>query len=303
MISVVVPCFNEAASIQPMYHRLKIVLDSYGEDFEIIFVNDGSSDESLYQIRLIDDLCIRYISFSRNFGKEAALLAGLQRARGSRIAIIDGDLQHPPELIKKMLEEQDFSGSDQVIARRKRTTDPIHRNLLSKAFYRLMNQLSEIEIVDGAGDFRLLTRRAADALLLLTEKTRFSKGLFSWIGFHLSYVDYEDEAREFGQSSWSIRELVNYGLDGVLSFNTRPLRSMINFGLISVGVFLCYILWLFFTAVVGGIVTPGYITLVAIVVFLAGVQLLSIGIIGEYVGRVFLESKNRPHFIVADESS
>lgn len=302
MISVIVPCHNEAKSIDLLRDQVRAVLESYGEIFEIIFIDDGSTDDSRKVLRSIDDASVQYVSFSRNFGKEAAMLVGLQRSRGERVIIMDGDLQHPPEIIQKLLLKQDSSGADQVIARRIRTTDSFRRKLLSRLYYRLVNRLSEVEILDGVGDFRLLTRRAVEALLLLTEKTRFSKGLFSWIGFSQDHVEYQDDSRKFGQSSWSLRGLINYGLDGVMSFNTRPLRSMIVLGLSTIGIFFGYLLWLIFDAVFTGVVTPGYITLVAIVIFLGGIQLLSIGIIGEYVGRTFLESKGRPHYIIAEES-
>ena len=297
MISVVIPCHNEAQSIGPLHEQLDEIFRSYGEEFEIIFIDDGSSDNSVDVIKAIDSSFVRYVSFSRNFGKEAAMLVGLQRALGNRVIIMDGDLQHPPELVS-----QDASGADQVVARRKRTTDSLHRKLLSQFYYRLVNKMSDVEIHDGVGDFRLMTRRAVDAVLQLTEKTRFSKGLFAWIGFSTTYVDYQDNSRAFGESSWSMRGLVNYGLDGVMSFNTRPLRSMIVLGISTVALFFAYLLWLIGDALIGGVVTPGYITLVAIVTFIGGIQLLSIGIIGEYVGRTFLESKSRPHYIVAEES-
>ena len=302
MISVVIPCHNEAQSIGPLHEQLDEIFRSYGEEFEIIFIDDGSSDNSVDVIKAIDSSFVRYVSFSRNFGKEAAMLVGLQRALGNRVIIMDGDLQHPPELVYQLLTSQDASGADQVVARRKRTTDSLHRKLLSQFYYRLVNKMSDVEIHDGVGDFRLMTRRAVDAVLQLTEKTRFSKGLFAWIGFSTTYVDYQDNTRAFGESSWSMRGLVNYGLDGVMSFNTRPLRSMIVLGISTVALFFAYLLWLIGDALIGGVVTPGYITLVAIVTFIGGIQLLSIGIIGEYVGRTFLESKSRPHYIVAEES-
>ena len=302
MISVVIPCHNEAQSIGPLHEQLDEIFRSYGEEFEIIFIDDGSSDNSVDVIKAIDSSFVRYVSFSRNFGKEAAMLVGLQRALGNRVIIMDGDLQHPPELVYQLLTSQDASGADQVVARRKRTTDSLHRKLLSQFYYRLVNKMSDVEIHDGVGDFRLMTRRAVDAVLQLTEKTRFSKGLFAWIGFSTTYVDYQDNSRAFGESSWSMRGLVNYGLDGVMSFNTRPLRSMIVLGISTVALFFAYLLWLIGDALIGGVVTPGYITLVAIVTFIGGIQLLSIGIIGEYVGRTFLESKSRPHYIVAEES-
>lgn len=302
MISVVIPCHNEAQSIGPLHEQLDKIFRSYGEEFEIIFIDDGSSDNSIEVIKAIDSSFVRYVSFSRNFGKEAAMLVGLQRALGDRVIIMDGDLQHPPELVYQLLTSQDASGADQVVARRKRTTDSLHRKLLSQFYYQLVNKMSDVEIHDGVGDFRLMTRRAVDAVLQLTEKTRFSKGLFAWIGFPTTYVDYQDNSRAFGESSWSMRGLVNYGLDGVMSFNTRPLRSMIVLGISTVALFFAYLLWLIGDALIGGVVTPGYITLVAIVTFIGGIQLLSIGIIGEYVGRTFLESKSRPHYIVAEES-
>lgn len=302
MISVVIPCHNEAQSIGPLHEQLDEIFRSYGEEFEIIFIDDGSSDNSVEVIKAIDSSFVRYVSFSRNFGKEAAMLVGLQRALGNRVIIMDGDLQHPPELVYQLLTSQDASGADQVVARRKRTTDSLHRKLLSQFYSRLVNKMSDVEIHDGVGDFRLMTRRAVDAVLQLTEKTRFSKGLFAWIGFSTTYVDYQDNSRAFGESSWSMRGLVNYGLDGVMSFNTRPLRSMIVLGISTVALFFAYLLWLIGDALIGGVVTPGYITLVAIVTFIGGIQLLSIGIIGEYVGRTFLESKSRPHYIVAEES-
>ena len=302
MISVVIPCHNEAQSIRPLHEQLDEIFRSYGEEFEIIFIDDGSSDNSVDVIKAINSSFIRYVSFSRNFGKEAAMLVGLQRALGERVIIMDGDLQHPPELVYQLLTSQDASGADQVVARRKRTTDSLHRKLLSPFYYRLVNKMSDVEIHDGVGDFRLMTRRAVNAVLQLTEKTRFSKGLFAWIGFSTTYVDYQDNSRAYGESSWSMRGLINYGLDGVMSFNTRPLRSMIVLGISTVALFFAYLLWLIGDALIGGVVTPGYITLVAIVTFIGGIQLLSIGIIGEYVGRTFLESKNRPHYIVAEES-
>ena len=302
MISVVIPCHNEAQSIGPLHEQLDEIFRSYGEEFEIIFIDDGSSDNTVDVIKAINSSFVRYVSFSRNFGKEAAMLVGLQRALGERVIIMDGDLQHPPELVYQLLTSQDASGADQVVARRKRTTDSLHRKLLSQFYYRLVNKMSDVEIHDGVGDFRLMTRRAVNAVLQLNEKTRFSKGLFAWIGFPTTYVDYQDNSRAYGESSWSMRGLINYGLDGVMSFNTRPLRSMIVLGMSTVALFFAYLLWLIGDALIGGVVTPGYITLVAIVTFVGGIQLLSIGIIGEYVGRTFLESKNRPHYIVAEES-
>jgi len=302
MISVIVPCHNEAKSIDLLRDQLRAVLESYGEDFEIIFIDDGSTDDSLKVLRSIDDARVRYVSLSRNFGKESAMLAGLQRCRGSRVIIIDGDLQHPPEFVLKLLETQDLCGAEQVVARRIRTNDSRARKILISIYYWILNRLSNISLQDGFGDFRLLTRRAVDALLSITETMRFSKGLFSWIGFSMVHVDYKDQPRVSGDSKWSYSDLISYGIDGILSFNTRPLRSMTTLGFSTILMSSVYMVWLMVDYFINGIVTPGFLTLMAVTSFIGGVQLFSIGIVGEYVGRIFLESKKRPHFIVAEES-
>ena len=232
-LSVVVPCFDEEAGLAALVAELKQVLPTVARDFEVVLVDDGSSDRTLPMLReaAAADPRFRYLALSRNFGKESAMLAGLSHARGEAVAIIDADLQHPPQLLAKMVPLLD-QGYEQVVARRTRTGDPAVRTALSRAYYRMINRLVDVHLEDGVGDFRVMSRSAVRALLALGEYNRFSKGLFSWIGFTTAMVDYENVSREAGQTKWRMRDLFNYGLDGILSFNTRPLRLAIYFGVL-----------------------------------------------------------------------
>ncbi|MFD3922684.1 glycosyltransferase [Streptomyces sp. NPDC058595] len=238
------------------------------------------------------------VSFSRNFGKESAMLAGLQYAKGAAVVIMDADLQHPPELIRRMLELHE-RGYEQVIARRTRTGDRVTRTLAARAYYRLINRLIDVELVDGVGDFRLLSRRAVDAVLALAEYNRFSKGIFAWVGFRSTTFEYENAAREQGRSKWSFGKLLNYGLDGLLSFNDKPLRAALHLGLLLLSLATLYAAWIVGVALVNGVDTPGYVTLLVAVTALSGVQMVMVGVVGEYVGRIYYEVKRRPHYLVA----
>lgn len=302
-LSVVVPCHNEASTLCELVERLRAALNDVVDGLQIVLVDDGSDDgttEVLAELRAND---VEYLSLSRNFGKEAAMFAGLAESRGDLVVFIDGDLQHPPEVVADLVADHRPTGADQVIARRNRDGDPFMRRMSAHLYYRAVNRMVDIRLIDGEGDFRLLSRRASDALLSLTENTRFSKGLFAWIGFPVSVVQYENESRRNGSSSWGLRGLLDYGVDGVLSFNTRPLRSMVHLGWLTVLVFVAYVVWILVNALFIGIITPGFITLVAAVVFLGGVQLLCLGVVGEYVGRIYLESKDRPLYIVAERGT
>ncbi|MEU9984533.1 glycosyltransferase family 2 protein [Streptomyces sp. NPDC050856] len=300
-MSIVVPCFNESAVIDAFHRALVGVLGATGESFEICYVDDGSDDLTVDRLRQFaaSDARVRYTSFSRNFGKESALLAGMRMARGAVVVLMDADLQHPPELVPRMLELHRH-GYDQVVARRDRSGEGMVRRAFSQAYYRLVRHFMDVEIVDGAGDFRLLSRRAVDSVLSLPESNRFSKGLFSWIGFDTVSFTYENVQRAAGQSKWGGRRLLNYGIDGLLSFNSRPLRLAIHTGLWLFLSALGYALWIVANAVLNGVETPGYATLITAVVALSGVQLATLGIIGEYVGRIYHESKRRPHYVVRE---
>ncbi|MFF9865058.1 MULTISPECIES: glycosyltransferase family 2 protein [unclassified Streptomyces] len=301
LISIVVPCFNEEEIIGRFHARVTAELELLGTEFELVYVDDGSHDRTL---PLLEEMAAadarsrtRYVSFSRNFGKEAAMLAGLRHAAGDAVVIMDADLQHPPELVARMLELH-AEGFDQVVARRTRRGDRVTRTLAARAYYRLINRLVDVELVDGVGDFRLLSRRTVDAVLELTEYNRFSKGLFAWVGFRTTTFAYENATREQGRSKWSFGKLLNYGLDGLLSFNDKPLRAALYLGLLLVSVAAVYAAWIVGAALVNGVDTPGYVTLLVTVTALAGVQMVMLGVVGEYVGRIYYEVKRRPHFLV-----
>lgn len=299
LISLVVPCFNEEEILERFHARATDEMSRLGHDFQIVYVDDGSADRTLLILEELAaaDPRIRYLSFSRNFGKEAAMLAGLQHADGDAVVIMDADLQHPPELVGRMLEEH-AHGHDQVIARRNRKGDRVTRTLGARAYYSLINRLVDVELVDGVGDFRLLSRRTVDAVLELTEYNRFSKGLFAWVGFRTTTFGYENAVREKGSSAWTLGKLLNYGLDGLLSFNNKPLRAALYLGMALMSVAFAYAAWIVGVALVKGVDTPGYVTLIVVVTALAGVQMVIVGVVGEYVGRIYYEVKRRPHFLV-----
>ncbi|MCL6669477.1 MULTISPECIES: glycosyltransferase family 2 protein [Streptomyces] len=302
LISIVAPCYNEEAVLDRFHEEVQKVAEELlplGHDMEFVYVDDGSRDRTLAVLqRLADrDARVRYVSLSRNFGKEAALLAGLRHATGDSVVVMDADLQHPPALIRRMVELR-AKGYDQVIARRTRTGDKLTRTLAARLYYRLVNRLVDVRLVDGVGDFRLLSRRVVDAVVNLTEYNRFSKGLFAWVGFPSTTFEYENAAREAGRSSWSMRGLLNYGLDGLLSFNNRPLRAALHLGMVLLLIAGLYTAWIVGAALVNGVQTPGYVTIITAVTGLAGVQMVMLGVIGEYTGRIYYEVKGRPHFLV-----
>lgn len=302
-VSVVVPCFNEDEVIEAFHRALVSVLEPTRRTFEICYVDDGSSDRTRARIGSLAtaDRRVRYTSFSRNFGKEAAMLAGLRMSRGDAVVLMDADLQHPPELLPRMLELRQ-RGYDQVVARRDRTGEGALRTLLSTAYYRAMGRCMDVSVIDGEGDFRLLSRTAVDAVLALPETNRFSKGIFSWIGFDTAAFTYRNVRRAAGSSKWGGRHLLNYGIDGLISFNTRPLRLAIHAGLALALAALGYALWIIVGVALHGIAVPGYTTLLTAVVALGGIQLATLGVIGEYVGRIYCETKRRPHYVVRETS-
>ncbi|MFE0381342.1 glycosyltransferase family 2 protein [Streptomyces inhibens] len=303
-LSLVVPCYNEEAVLSRFDETVRAALGELAVEYELCYVDDGSADGTLPRLRSLAQQHhdTTYLSFSRNFGKEPAILAGLRAATGDAVIIMDADLQHPPALIEKMLDLYQL-GHDQVIAKRSRHGDRRLRSALSRLYYRAVNTWVDVELTDGVGDFRLLSRKAVDALLSLPEYNRFSKGLFSWIGFDTVTFDYRNAAREAGETKWRFGSLVNYGIDGMLSFNCRPLRLAIYAGLGLASLATLYTLWIIGAAVVGGVTAPGYVTLVAIIVGLGGLQMVMLGLIGEYIGRIYYETKRRPHFLVKESNA
>ena len=308
LVSVIVPCFNESAVIETTIKTLSEVIgkDAKVQDYsyEFIFVDDGSADDTLDKLKSAaeSDAHVKYVSFSRNFGKESAMLAGLSYASGDCSVIMDADLQHPPELIPEMIKYY-YEGYDQVIAKRNRKGDKKRATLMARLYYRLVNRIVDVKMVDGVGDFRLLSRKAMDALLSLKEYNRFSKGLFSWIGFKEKVIEYENRQRAAGETKWSFRRLLSYGIDGLLSFNNKPLRVCFVMGAFLVFISFVYILITLIQILINGIDVPGYFTTICAVLIIGGVQLISVGVLGEYIGRIYYEVKQRPHFLVADTNA
>ena len=302
-ISVVIPCFNEEDSIPFFYSEMERIQIEMKKKFEYIFINDGSTDNTLSVLRRLNasNPNVHYLSFSRNFGKEAALYAGLQRATGDYVTVMDADLQDPPELLIEMYAKIQ-EGYDVVGTRRAdRKGEPPIRSLFAKAFYWLINKVSDTELVDGARDFRLMTRQVVDAILELKEVNRFSKGLFSWVGFDVAYVSYENRERVAGETSWSFWKLLNYSLDGFINFSEVPLKLATWAGTFS---FLISLVGIFFVVIrkltIGGSVA-GWASLVSIILFIGGIQLLALGIIGNYISKIFLETKKRPVYIIKEK--
>ena len=302
-ISVVIPCFNEEDSIPFFYSEMERIQIEMKKKFEYIFINDGSTDNTLSVLRRLNasNPNVHYLSFSRNFGKEAALYAGLQRATGDYVTVMDADLQDPPELLIEMYAKIQ-EGYDVVGTRRAdRKGEPPIRSFFAKAFYWLINKVSDTEMVDGARDFRLMTRQVVDAILELKEVNRFSKGLFSWVGFDVAYVSYENRERVAGETSWSFWKLLNYSLDGFINFSEVPLKLATWAGTFS---FLISLVGIFFVVIrkltIGGSVA-GWASLVSIILFIGGIQLLALGIIGNYISKIFLETKKRPVYIIKEK--
>jgi glycosyltransferase involved in cell wall biosynthesis len=227
------------------------------------------------------------------------MLAGLEAAKGDCCVIIDADLQHPPEMIHQMLEKYEY-GFDQVIAKRNRKGDSLKNRLFARVYYKLVKNMVDVKMIDGAGDFRLLSRAAIDAVLSLRETNRFSKGLFSWVGFNQTYIEYENRKRVAEESRWSFKRLLKYGIDGVISFNTQPLRLCVYLGGILLIISIAYLIYLFVSIMLHGVDVPGYFTTIVMISVIGGVQLISLGIIGEYVGRIYAEVKKRPAYIIAE---
>ncbi|WP_100403966.1 glycosyltransferase family 2 protein [Bacillus sp. FJAT-42315] len=300
-ISIIIPSFNEEENIALIYESIKKEFAHLAYDMEIIFINDASTDRTLQQIKFLSakSAKIKYISFSRNFGKEAAIFAGLRHVSGKAVIIMDADLQHPPHLIPSLIQGWE-EGYDQVIARRNRKGEQRLRTILSCMYYRLMNKVVDVKLEDGVGDFRLLSERAVTAVLSLNEGQRFSKGLFSWIGMEQKIIDYENIVRKNGQTKWSFTKLMNYGLDGLVSFNNRPLRLCFYSGALILSLSVLYSIITFIQIVKNGVAVPGYFTIITAVLLLGGIQLVSLGVIGEYIGRIYYETKKRPPFLIQE---
>lgn len=301
-LSVVIPMFNEADNLDLLVRKLTPTLERAADSFEVVFVDDGSSDATLEGLRRAHELDPRFraLSFSRNFGKEIAIAAGLDHARGDAVVIMDADLQHPPEMIETFMAKW-REGYENVYGQRvDRTADSPLRRLLTMRFYKLFANFGETELPPGAGDFRLLDRKAVNALRAMPERARFSKGLYAWIGFRSIGVPFEVQERAFGQSKFSYRKLTRFALDGLMSFSTLPLKVWTYVGTLISMFALAAAVFFVFRTITHGADVPGYASLIVSIMFFAGVQLMSLGILGEYIGRIFAEVKRRPLYLVGE---
>lgn len=306
LISIVVPCYNEQEVLPLFYKEINKVMaqikDKHPDtEFELLFINDGSKDNTLNELRelALKDKCVRYISFSRNFGKEAGMYAGLQNAKGDYVVVMDADLQHPPAFIPQMYEYVLSGEYDCATTRRvSRKGESKIRSWFSRQFYKIMNKISQTEIVDGAQDFRFMTRKMVDAILSMKEYNRFSKGIFSWVGFRTKYIPYENVERVAGNTTWSFKSLFKYSLEGIFAFSTAPLAISSFLGILSFIIALIMIIvtvikWLAF-----GDPVQGYTTTICIILMMGGLQLFCIGILGQYLSKTYLESKKRPIYLI-----
>ncbi|MGM9850439.1 MAG: glycosyltransferase family 2 protein [Bacilli bacterium] len=303
-ISVIVPCYNEEESMPLFYDEICKVAESFKHvDFEFIFVNDGSRDRTLSIARDLSkkDKRVRYISFSRNFGKEAAILAGLEYSVGDYVAIMDADLQDPPSLLHEMYDGIKNEGYDCVATRRvSRKGEPPIRSFFAKCYYKLINKISKTEIVDGARDYRLMSRQMVDSILELKEYNRFSKGIFSWVGYDTKWLEYKNVERVAGTTKWSFWKLFLYSLESIVAFSTVPLAVASIMGLLFFLVSVIMIIVIIVKTLTIGDPVAGWPSLVCIIFFVSGVQLFSIGVIGQYLSKLYLEVKKRPVYIVKE---
>jgi len=303
LISIIVPCFNEQEVIPIFFDELEKTRKKINTDFEYIFIDDGSTDRTLDVIRSLSKVknYVRFISFSRNFGKESALYAGLKASNGSLVTVMDADLQDPPELLPQMIELIETTDVDCVGTRRlNRKGEPPIRSLFAKTFYKLINKISDTEMIDGVRDYRLMTRQMVDSILELKEYNRFSKGIFSWVGYKTIYISYENKERTKGKSSWTFWSLFKYSIDGIINFSETPLNIASVFGVISCVFSTIAMIFIIIRYLIQGDPTVGWASIVTIILFLGGIQLLGIGILGKYISKIFLETKNRPIFIVKE---
>ena len=300
-VDLIVPCYNEEQVVELFYTETsKVINDISGYEFNFIFIDDGSRDKT---IDILKDLAakdkkVKYISFSRNFGKESAMYAGLKNSVGDYVLILDADLQHPPKLIIPMLEAME-EGYDCCSANRAtRDGDPVLRTFFTRYFYRLVNKISEVDMPDGAGDFRMMNRPMVNAVIAMSEVQRFSKGIFSWVGFKTKWISFENVERAAGETKWNFWKLFSYAIDGITAFSTFPLKVSSYVGLFTAASAFIYLIYIIIKTLIFGKDLPGYASTVTLILFVGGLLLLACGILGEYIAKIYLEVKNRPVYII-----
>ena len=303
-LSLIVPCYNEAENIRAFHNAVMSAFSGCGYDYELIYIDDGSKDPTMHELRKIykEHACnIKIISFSRNFGKEAGIYAGLKQAEGDYVSLIDADLQQRPEIVLNMVNILEKKPQyDIVAAYQDRRREGKILSLFKKAFYSIINRLSNVKLRSDASDFRTFRRSVAESIVELCEYHRFSKGIFAWVGYNTCYIPYVAEKRKAGKTKWSFPKLLNYAIEGIIGYSTKPLRIASVMGVLSAFAAFLYLIVVVLQKLIAGIAIPGYATVIALILFLGGMQLLCIGIIGEYVGRTFEQSKNRPIYIAKE---
>ena len=302
-VTLIIPCFNEQEALPFFYREVKAVMGKLDYEYELLFINDGSKDETLNILKDLakNDSCVRYISFSRNFGKEAAMYAGFCNAGGDYVAVMDADMQDPPALLPDMLKILETGDYDSVATRRvSRKGEPPIRSWFAKKFYSIINRISDADIVDGARDFRLMRREMADAIVAMGETNRFSKGIFGWIGFRTYWLPYENRERVAGITKWSFWGLFKYAIDGIINFSEAPLKLSSWFGIRMTAISVVFLFFIIIRRLCFGDPVAGWASTVCIIIFIGGIQLFCIGIMGQYIAKNYSESKHRPHYIISE---
>ncbi len=305
LLSLVVPCYNEEQALPIFYREATEVLHGMGYEYELLFVNDGSKDGTLRLLKEFaeQDPCVRYLSFSRNFGKEAAMYAGFCNVHGDYVAVLDADMQDPPSLLPQMMELLLSGEYDSVATRRvSRNGEPPIRSWFARIFYRIINKISDADVVDGARDFRLMKREMVDAIVEMSEYNRFSKGIFGWVGFRTYWLPYENVERVAGETKWNFWKLCKYAVDGIINFSQAPLNISSWFGMFMTGISFIMLLVIFFRRLIFGDPVAGWASTACIIIFIGGIQLFCLGIMGQYIAKTYMETKKRPHYIVAESN-
>lgn len=304
-ISIIVPCYNEQDTIPIFYREIKKVLATLNCAYEICFINDGSKDDTLNILKKISttDENVNYISFSRNFGKEAAMYAGFCNAKGNYVAVMDADMQDPPSLLPSMIEKIEHGGYDSVATRRvNRTGEPPIRSWFAKKFYKIINKISDADIVDGARDFRLMKREMVEAIVSMSEINRFSKGIFGWIGFKTYWMEYENQERVAGETKWNFWKLLKYAIDGIINFSEVPLSVSSWLGISITVIDFIFLIFIVIRRLIYGDPVDGWASTICVIAFIGGIQLFCMGIMGQYIAKTYSETKKRPHYIIAESN-
>jgi len=304
MISIVVPCYNEEQTLFTMYEELNKVTSLMSDYvFEYVFVNDGSKDQTLSILKemALKDEQVKYVSFSRNFGKEAALLAGLKNAKGDMVATMDADLQDPPAMLPELVSYVASGEYDNAATRRvTRKGEPIIRSFFARSFYKLMRHMTDINIVDGARDYRVMSRAMVDSIIAVQEYNRFSKGIFAWVGYETKWVEFENVERFAGETKWSFWGLLRYSIDGIISFSNTPINLASYLGVFLTGVSVITLIFIIIRALFFGDPVAGWPSTACLITFIGGVQLFVMGVMGQYISKTYMEVKHRPHYIIKD---